>query len=329
LRHRCAAWIVGVALGVLGVPIDALAQPSAKVYRIGYLGYGSAPSATSSSVGDFQQGLRDIGYVEGRNVAVEYRYGRVDQLAELAAGLVRASVDVIVTSGEPAALAAKRATKSVPIVATEFAVDPVKGGLVASLGRPEGNLTGLATQSEELWQKRLALLREIAPKLNRVAVLWNPANPSNASCVEEIKAAAAQMGMQVRAFELTDAKTLEGAFANIAKEPPDAIASCWDGVTLGHARAIAEFALRLRVPTVAAVREYVQAGSLLSIGTSLSAQRRRSAHYVAKILKGAKPADLPMERPVQFDLVINLNTAKSLGVALPPTLLVLADELIQ
>jgi putative ABC transport system substrate-binding protein len=322
------AGIVAAAMGAVAVPVDVLAQPSAKVYRIGVLAYGVAPSVAESAIGDLQVGLRAIGYVVGKNVAFEYHYGQLDQLAEFAVGMARAPVDIIVTSGEPAAFAAKRATKTIPIVATEFAVDPVKGGLVTSLGRPEGNLTGLATQSEELWQKRLAVLREIAPKVARVAVLWNPTNAANRSCAEEIRAAAASMGLQVRAYEISDAKTLDGAFAAIVKEPPNALVSCWDGVTLSHAKAIADFALRQRLPMVAAVREYVDAGALMSIGTSLSAQRRRSAHYVDKILKGTKPADLPIERPLQFDLVINLNTAKILGIALPPALMVLADDLV-
>jgi putative tryptophan/tyrosine transport system substrate-binding protein len=268
--------------------------------------------------------------MEGQNVVIEYRYvnGNVERLPDLAAELVRLPVDVIVTSGESAALAAKRATKSIPIVATEFGMDPVKAGLVSSLGRPDGNVTGMATLSEELWQKRLGLLREVAPKIAGLAVLWNPANLGNASCVEEIKAAASTMRMQVRLLEVSDVKTLEQAFDSVAREPPGALVTCWDSVTLANAKAIADLALKLRLPTLTPLREYVQAGGLLSFGTSLSAHRRRAAYYVDKILKGTKPADLPVERPTLFELVVNVTTAKTLGLTLPAGLVVLADELI-
>jgi putative tryptophan/tyrosine transport system substrate-binding protein len=283
------------------------------------------------NVGEFQRALRDFGYVEGQNLVIEYRFanGNVERLTELAAEFVRSPVDVIVTSGEPAAFAAKRATKSIPIVATEFGLDPVKAGLVSSLGRPDANITGIATLSEDLWQKRLGLLREIAPKVSRLAVLWNPGNPGNASCAEEITAAAPTMGMQLRFLEVRDAKTLEQAFFGVARDPPGALVTCWDSVTLANAKPIADFALKLRLPSLAALREYVQAGGLLSFGTSLPAHRRRAAYYVDKILKGTKPSDLPVERPTLFELIVNLTTAKTLGLALPAVLTVVADELIE
>jgi putative ABC transport system substrate-binding protein len=332
-----ASWrgfVVGAAtvvLGFLGATIVEAAQPSAKVYRIGWLGHGGAPPGPNRTVGEFQQGLRDFGYVEGQNLVIEYRFanGNVERLPELAAELVRLPVDVIVTSGEPAAFAAKRATKSIPIVATEFGLDPVKAGLVSSLGRPDANVTGIATLSEDLWQKRLGLLREIAPKISRLAVLWNPGNPGNTSCAEEIKTAAPTMGMQLRLLEVRDAKTLEQAFASATRESTDALVACWDSVTLANAKPIADFALKLRLPSLAPLREYVQAGGLLSFGTSLSAHRRRAAYYVDKILKGTKPADLPVERPTLFELIVNLTTAKTLGLVLPAVLTVAADELIE
>jgi putative ABC transport system substrate-binding protein len=179
-----------------------------------------------------------------------------------------------------------------------------------------------------LWQKRLGLLKEAAPNLSRLAVLWNPANPGNTSCVESIKANASTMGMQVRYLEVSDANGLERAFGTMAKEPTDAFATCWDSVTLTNAKTLADFALKHRLPTIAPLREYVQAGSLMSFGMSLSAHRRRAAYYVDKILKGTKPSDIPVEQPTIFEWVINLTTAKALGVALPPTFLVLSDELI-
>jgi putative ABC transport system substrate-binding protein len=326
-----AGCIAVVALGLFSVSMVANAQRVAMSHRIGWLGSSTAPSGPDPAIGDFQQGLRDLGYVEGKNLVIEYRYasGNVERLPALANEVASLPVEVIVTSGEPAALAAKRSTKTVPIVVTELGLDPVKAGLVASLGRPGGNVTGLASLSEELWQKRLALLKEFAPKASRLVVLWNPANVGNASCLEDIKAAAPAVGREVRSLEVSDAKTLEQAFADLTKTRPDALITCWDSVTLVHAKAIADFALKLRLPMLAPLREYVQAGGLISYGPSLAAQRRRAAYYVDKILKGAKPADLPVERPLSFELVINVATAKVLGLELPPNFMLLVDELIQ
>jgi putative ABC transport system substrate-binding protein len=303
------------------------AQPSGRIYRIGWLGHGNAPSKADRGIADFLQGLRDLGYVDGKDVTVESRFanGNVERLPELA----RLKVDVIVTSGEPAALAAKRATRAIPVVAMEFALDPVKSGLVASLARPEGNVTGLTSISEELWQKRLELLKALVPKLSRVVVLWNPANPGNAYCMTEIRTAAKAMGVQLHPLEARDANGLQRAFADTARESPDALVLCWDGVSLEHARSIGDFALLRRLPTLAPLKEYVQAGSLLSFGASLPAHRRRAAYYVGRILKGSKPSDLPVERPTHFELVVNVTTAKVLGLALPSTLSVLADDLIE
>ncbi len=319
------------ALGLLGVFAIADAQPLAKVQRIGWLGQGSALTGVDRGKSDFRQGLHDLGYIEGKNVAIEFRYARgdVSKLAELANDLARMKVDVIVTSGEPAAFAAKRATSAIPIVATEFGLDPVKAGLVASLGRPEGNVTGLSSISEELWQKRLALLREFVPKLARAVVLWNPDNSGNRSCLDEIEDAARSLNLRLLALEVKDYKALERAFAAIERDNPDALITCWDSVTLEHASAIAGFALKRRLPTLAPLKEYVQAGGLLSFGTSLPAHRRRAAYYVDKIFKGVKPADLPVERPTLFELAVNLPTARTLGLALPPTVMMLADDIIE
>jgi len=283
------------------------------------------------SGGDFQQGLRDVGYVEGKTLVIEYRYssGSAERLASLAAELARLPVDVIVTSSESAALAAKRATSVIPIVMTDIGMDPVKAGLVASLGRPGGNITGLASLSNDLWQKRLALLKEFAPKISHVAVLWNPTSPGNANCVAEIDAAAPALGLQIRHFEVNNARAVEDAFTNIAKEPSDALATCLDSVILEHAGAIADFASKRRLPTVMPVKEYVAAGGLISLGPNLPAQRRRAANYVDRILKGAKPADLPVEQPTLFEFVVNVKTAKALGLAIPPSFGVLANEFIE
>jgi putative ABC transport system substrate-binding protein len=318
----CFAFIVLVAGPVLG------AQPATKPFRIGWLG---ASTDASRGVTEFQQGLRDLRYIEGQNIVIEYRQssGSISQLGELAAELARIPVDVIVTSGESAALAAKRTTKSIPIVAFDLAWDPVKAGLVASLSKPEGNLTGLASQSDELWPKRLGLLKQVKPKTTRLAVLWNPGNQGNASCVAEISAGAATLEMEVQPLEARDAASLDRAFATIGATSTDAIAICWDSATLANARSIAEFALNHRLPTVSPLREYVDAGALISYGPSLAAQRRRGAYYVDRILKGAKPAGLPVEQPTQFDLVVNAATAKALGISLPPIIAGLADDVVR
>ena len=325
---RTAGRIVAAALVFLSVFGLAVAQP--KTYRIGWLGDGSPPAGAAQSGGDFQQGLRDIGYVDGRNVTIDYRYavGNVERLPQLAAELVRVPVDVIVTSGEPAALAATRATKSIPIVVTQIGADPVKAGLVASLARPGGNVTGLATLNEELWAKRLGLLKEIAPKVSKLAVLWNPANPGNASCFDEIRTASTALQLQVLSLEVRNASALESALAGMGKDT-DALAACWDSLLLERAGAIAKLALERRIPSLAPLKEYVEEGFLLSLGASLPAHKRRTAYYVDKILKGAKPADLPVERANLFELVVNVKTAKALGYTLPPTLLVLADDVIR
>ena len=308
----------------------AKSQGVAKSYRIGVLSQGNPPTNDVPGV-DLRQGLHDLGYVEGRNVEVDFRYaaGSVEKLPELAGELVRMKVDVVVTVGDSAAIAAKRATTSIPIVATEFGSDPVKAGIVSSLGRPEGNLTGLFSISDELWPKRLGLLRELVPRLTRAGVLWNPGNPGNASCLNEIRAASGALGIVVLPFEVRDANAVERAFAAMATDRPDALALCWDSVTLEYAHAIAEFALKRRLPTISPLREYVKAGALMSFGASLAAHRRRAAYYADKIIKGTKPADLPVERPTSFELVVNVATAKALGLPLPPAFVMLADDLVQ
>ena len=330
MRQRSMQWLCALALTFIASSDAIAAQPPGRTYRIGWLTNSSPPSDSSQSGDELQQALRSSGYGDG-TVVIVHRYGngKVQQLPDLAAELARMPVDIIVTSGEPAALAAKRATNTIPIVATELALDPVKATLVTSLGRPGANVTGMTTQSEELWQKRLALLKQVAPKLSRIMVLWNPTNPSNVACVEEIKAAAPALGMQPNFLEVSDAASLERAFSAIAGEAADALVTCWDSVTLAYAKRIADFALKRRMPTLAPLKEYVEAGALLSLGTSLPAQRRRAAYYVDKILKGAKPADLPVERPTQFDLVVNVTTSKALGLTLPDTLLLLADDVIR
>ena len=330
MRSGVGGRLAALAVALAAFSIDADAQTASRLNRVGWLGPGAA-SGADQTIADFQQGLRDLKYIDGKNVTVEYRHagGSVGRLADFADELVRLRVDVIVTVGEGAAFAARRATNAVPIVATELGQDPVKAGLVASLARPGGNLTGLATQSDELWEKRLGLLKQLAPRVSRVAVIANPANPGTLSCIEEMRGAARSLGLQLVYLEASESAALERLLAGFANDAADGLAVCWDGMTLANARAIGDFALKQRLPMVAPLREYAAAGALLSFGTNLPAQRRRAAYYVDRILKGAKPADLPVERPTLFELVVNTKTAKTLGLTVPPALLVIADDVVE
>ena len=331
MRLKAVRLVEMLVLVLLTAPLAANAQSATKVHRLGWLSGASPPSGPDPRVEAFQQGLRDLGYVEGQNLTIEYQYaeGNVERLPDLAAELVRLHVAVILTDSTPATRAAKQATSTIPIIMAGVGVDPVEAGLVASLARPEGNVTGVAALGPELWEKRLELLKEAVPRLSRLAVLWNPANPGNVLCLRAVQAVALAMGVQLQPLEVRDANAFEHAFAEIAQETPDALLTCWDSLTLDHARPIADFAVRSRLPTLTTIREYVQAGGLMSYGTSIPGQRRRVAYYVDKILKGTKPADLPVERPMKFELIINLKTATDLGLTLPPTLLILADEVIR
>jgi putative ABC transport system substrate-binding protein len=325
---RCAiGWAISAACGLTTPSAEAQAPP----YRIGWLGAGGSLSSAGRAESDFLDGLKDLGYVEGRSVLVEYRYANGDRnrLAQLAQDLAAAKVNVIVAAGDSAALAAKRATTTVPVIVLEVATDPVKAGLVKSLARPEANVTGVVTQSEELWEKRLSVFKRIAPAVARAVVLWNPANPANDACVAELRTAGPAQGIQVQFQPVQEGGSIDVALGAVAREKPDALFACWDGATLSRAAQIADFAVRQRMPTLAPFREYVEAGMLMSLGTDLPAHRRRGAFYVDKTLKGAKPGALPVERPLQFDFVINLKTAKAIGVAPQPELLIQAQEVIQ
>ncbi len=298
-----------------------------KVHRIGHLGHGLEPSL----IGAFRQALRDLGYVEGGNIVAEYRdaEGRVERLPGLAAELVRLKVDVIVANGTPATRAAQQATSTIPVVMVGVGVDPVQAGLVRSLAHPGGNVTGVVALGAELSAKRLDLLREAFPRLSRAAVLFNPTNPGNTFAVNLLQSVAPRTGVKLRTVAATDASELERAFAEIAREAPDALIEIWDAFLLSHAKRIADFAVQHRLPTLAPIKEYVDAGALMSYGASVPAQWKRAAHYVDKILKGTRPADLPVEQPTQFELVINLKTAKALGLTIPASLLVRADRVIE
>jgi putative ABC transport system substrate-binding protein len=321
------AFLLTMWLGLLA-PTTAEAQ-AVKVWRIGYLDQGSAEGA-KAYVEAFRQGLRDLGWVEGKNIAMEVRFaeGKTDRLPALAADLVRLKVDVIVTSSTPAALAAKRATTTIPIV-IGFAADPVGSGIVRSLARPGGNITGWTHQGLELREKYLELLKEAVPRATRFGVLWNPANPVHQSSMKVIEAAAQRLKVELYLMGVQDSKELEGAFSALAGKRADALIVYPDGLFLDQKALIVSLAARRRLPAMYGIREYVEAGGLMAYGTNLSQMYRLGASLVDKILKGAKPADLPVEQPTKFELVINLKTAKALGLTIPPSLLGRADQVIQ
>jgi putative ABC transport system substrate-binding protein len=331
MRLSTIGLLVTFGIGLLWTSLVATAQQPVKIPLLGILTRDSPPSEAERQRSPFQAQLRELGWHEGHTIAIEGRYaeGHVERLPALAAELVRLHVDVIVANGTPATQAAKQATSTIPIIMTGLGGNPVDTGLVASLARPEGNVTGVAGFDTELWGKRLELFKEAVPRLSHLAILWNPANPANVVAGRPIQAMARAMGVHLQSLEVRDANAFEHAFAEMAKEPPDAIYIGYDALTLAHARPIADFAVRHRLPTMTASRTYVQAGALMSYGPNIFDQWRRAAYYVDKILKGTKPADLPVERPMKFELVINLKTAKALGITMPPTLLMLADEVIR
>ena len=328
MRLRTAGLIVTLAFVILSSPPAAGAQEAGKVPRIGFLGVITWGTPYYEA---FWQAMRELGYVDYKNIASERRDagGDAPLLHDHAADLVRLKVDVIVADSTPAALAAKKATKTIPIVA--IADDPVGAGLVASLARPGGNITGLASLTPELTAKRLELLKEAAPKLSRVAVLWESADLGAALNLKEAQTAARMVGARLLPLEVRHPGELERAFAAMTRERADALilTTVWDAYGYPTGRRILEFAAKNRLPAIYAWRGFVDAGGLMSYGLSLTDLSRRLATYVDKILKGAKPADLPVEQPTHFELVINLKTAKLLGLRIPQSVLLRADQVIQ
>ncbi len=318
-----------LALLALGAPLRLLAQPSGTVYRIGFLG-GGLPSTSKSLVEGFREGMRDLGYVEGRNYILDFRWGegRNDRLAELAAELVRANVNVIVTAGEPAIRAAKQASTTVPIVMGAVG-DPVGAGFAASLAQPGGNITGVSNLAVDLPGKWLQLLREADPRISHVAVLWNPANPTHHAFWKVAQTAAQAMGIKVLGVEFSGPDDFERGFATMSLGRVDGLLVLPDPITAFNRAKLAELMAKHRLPGIALFRESAEAGFLLSYGVDAFNNHRRAAAYVDKILKGAKPGDLPIEQGTKFDLVINLKTAKALGLAIPQALLRRADDVIQ
>ena len=320
---------VALILSMLAVPLVAAAQPVGPVHRIGWLSAGSL-LASRANIKALQQGLRDLGYVEGQNLAIEYRYadGQFDRLPALVAELVRFPVDVLVAGGENVARVAQHVTHTLPIVVVA-GVDPVEVGLIASLARPGGNITGLSLISTELGGKRLELLKEAVPTASRVAVLFNPANSSAVSQWREIEGTARALGVQLHAIEVRQADELERAFAIAASEGAGALIVFRDFFIETHRTQILHLAAQRRLPAIAWVRTFAEGGLLMTYGPDELTLYRRTAYYVDRILKGIKPADLPVEQPTKFEFVINLTTAQALGVTMPPSLLILADEVIK
>jgi len=320
-------FITPVGGTVAAWPFAARAQQAGKQPTIGFLG--AAPSIESQRIAAFVQRLRELGWIDGRNLAIEYRWaeGRNERYTEIAAELVRLKVDVIVTVATPATLAAKQATTVIPIVFLT-ASDPVGTGLVASLARPGGNVTGLANQISDTTGKKLEFLREVVPGLRRLAIMANVANPAAVLDMGEAQVTGRALGLEVTTSEIRRAEDISPAF-DALKGRADALYLCPDPLMNTNRTQINIFAVRARLPTIYGVRDFVQAGGLMSYAPNLPNQFRRAADFVDKILRGAKPGDIPVEQPTKFELVINLTTAKALGLDVPPTLLARADEVIE
>ena len=327
-RRRTAR--ANVVLIVLLLVLEALppavqAQQAGRVYRIGILG-----NAPSTYWDQFLQSLRERGYFEGQNVRIEHRYveGRVERSPEFATELIGLKVDLLVASGSPAARAAKQATATIPIIAI-LVSDPVGQGLAASLARPGGNVTGLSNLLPELGAKRLELLKEAYPSVSRVAVLWNPANQGSVIVWKRLTAGARTLGITLRSLEVRDPHDLEGAFALMARQRPDALMTLDDHLIFQYGTSIVDFATKSRLPAMHGSREAVEAGGLVAYSVDISAAFRRAAEYAAKILNGANPGDLPFEQPTKFELLINLKTARALGLTIPRAVMLRADQVMQ
>jgi putative ABC transport system substrate-binding protein len=326
-------FLTTVTGGLLAAPLLVEAQP-AKVARIGFVLFGPLESPeTRQTLEAFRQGLRERGYVEGQNIVIEYRSagGKIDRLPGLGTELARLKIDLIMARNTPMARAAQQATTTIPIVAAVMG-DPVGDGLVASLSRPGGNITGLTFLGPELVPKRLGLLKEAFPKTTRVAAIWHPGafgERTSRDMVKETEAAGRTLGVQLQLVEVRGADEFDRAFSTITRERAEALVVFPSTMLFNERKRIVSLATKQRLPSMFAAREFVEVGGLMSYGASITDLIRRSATFVDKILKGAKPADLPIEQPTKFELVINLKTAKALGLTIPPSLLGRADEVIQ
>jgi putative tryptophan/tyrosine transport system substrate-binding protein len=325
---RVASALIALLLTALLGP--AAAQSPAKVPRVGYISPGSSSDpARLRRFEAFRQGLRELGYIEGQTIILEPRWaeGKYDQYPALAADLVRLKVDAIVASGGAATKAAQQATRTIPIIMS-IVIDPVGSGLVSSLAHPGGNLTGTSMMATDLVGKQFEVLKEIVPTVSRLALLWNPANPGGAPQLREAEAVARALGMGLQTLEARNPQEIDSAFAAMTKERPGALVVLVDAFFTNQVRQIADLATKGRLPSIYGQREYAEAGGLMVYSSNPFDMERRTATFVDKILKGAKPADLPIEQPTKFELLINLRTAKAIGVTIPPSLLQRADQII-
>jgi len=323
MRRREFMTVLGGA--AVAWPLAAHAQQPGKVWRMGFIAHGH-----ESFYDALFEGLREYGYEEGRNLIVERRYaqGQAERFKEFAAEMVRLNVDIIIVVTTPAALAVKKATTTIPIVHPN-AIDPLNTGLIASLAHPGGNLTGGAQLTAEVSAKRLEILKRVVPRLSRVAALWNPANPALVFSWKETQGAARALGVTLQSHEVQGPKDFAAAFAMSADERPDALLVLQDAVTMQQRNEIIDFAIQKRLPSMFQEKGWAVAGGLMSYGENLPSMYRRAAYFVDRIFKGAKPADLPVEQATKFDMVLNLKTAKAIGLTIPDSVLVLADEVIE
>ena len=324
MKRRDFMYLASAAVAALPLRARAAEAPG-RVWRMGFLAHGYETFYDA-----LFEGLVPLGYVEGKNLVVERRYaeGRPERFKEFAAEMLRLKADIIVVSTTPAALAIKNTTTEIPVVFPN-AISPVESGVVASLAKPGGNITGGAAQTAILSTKRLAILKEVLPSLSRGAVLWNAANPALAYPWKESQIAANSLGMTLQSIEVRSPEDINAAFAAIAQDQPDALIVLQDALTLQHRKEIIDFAAQRRLPGMFVAREWVVAGGLMSYGENLAEMYRRGAYFVDKILKGARPADLPVEQVTKFELVLNLKTAKAMGWTIPPTIVATADEVIE
>jgi putative ABC transport system substrate-binding protein len=324
------AFIGTLASGLLAAPLAVEAQPAQKIYRIGVLSSASRNTA-EHAIKAFDEGLRELGYEEGRNAVIERRFadGQLERLPALAAELVRLKVDVIVTGSNPSIDAVKKATTTIPVV-MGLSRDPVGAGFIASLSRPAGNITGLTNDpAPDMLGKNLELLKEAAPRISRIAYLWNPLPSSAEAYRSAAESAARKLGLRLQSIAARRGRDLDDAFSSMARERADGLMVQVDPVFFSARSQLVLLAAKHRLPAVYGVREFAEAGGLMSYGTNIAYQFRRAATYVDKILKGAKPTDLPVEQPTKFELVINMKTAKALGLTIPPLLLQRADQVIE
>jgi putative ABC transport system substrate-binding protein len=328
--YNAVGCIVTLTLSFLAAPLQVDAQPSARVATIGYLSIAGGAPGGAPLAESFRQGLQELGYIDGKTIAIVYRSaeGKPERLPALAAELVQLPVDLIFAQSGQVAEVVRDTTTTIPIVMVSGA-DPVAIGLVASLARPGGNITGLSLMSAELAGKRLQLLKEASGRLGRVAVLWNARDAVMTNIFSEIQTAAPTLGMTVQPLAVQVAEDIDSAIAALTQERPDALFMITDVLTSRYVRQVLEFAVQHQLPTMFQSSGPVAEGGLMSYAPSFTESYRRAAYYVDRILKGAKPGDLPVEQPMKFELVVNLKTAKALGITIPPTLLMLADKVIE